>query len=95
MMLHVFEKINSLGRRLGPFVGLIAIFVAGAILNGETFINLYNQLNVLARVSIIALPAIGMTMVIISAGIDLSVGSLVSLASVVCAMLLMEASVSG
>jgi simple sugar transport system permease protein len=89
-MLNSYSNIRSLRHRLGPFMGLIAIFVAGGILNGETFINLYNQLNVLARVSIIALPAIGMTMVIISAGIDLSVGSIVSLASVVCAMLLME-----
>jgi ribose/xylose/arabinose/galactoside ABC-type transport system permease subunit len=76
--------------RLGPFMGLILIVLAGAALNGETFINLYNQLNVLGRVSIIALPAIGMTLVIIAGGIDLSVGSLVSFSSVMCAMLLME-----
>jgi len=71
-------------------MGLISIFLAGAILNQGTFLNLYNQLNVLGRVSIIALPAIGMTLVILAAGIDLSVGSLVSFSSVLCAMLLME-----
>ena len=49
-------------------------------------------MNVLGRVSIIALPSVGMTLVILSAGIDLSVGSMVSLSSVVCAMLLMERS---
>ena len=76
--------------RLGPFMGLIFIFIGGALLNGGTFLNLYNQINVLGRVSIIALPAIGMTLVILSAGIDLSVGSMVSLSTVVCAMLLME-----
>jgi simple sugar transport system permease protein len=85
-------KTGSFLRRLGPFVGLIGIFVGGALLNGSTFLNLYNQMNVLGRVSIVALPAIGMTLVIISAGIDLSVGSMVSLSSVVCAMLLMERS---
>ncbi|MBD3288286.1 ABC transporter permease [candidate division KSB1 bacterium] len=79
-----------LNQRLGPFLGLIVIFVIGIILNGDTFLNIYNQLNVLGRVSIIALPAVGMTLVILTAGIDLSVGSMVSLASVVCAMLLME-----
>ena len=82
--------LKRLFRRLGPFMGLIAIFVAGVILNGGTFLSLYNQLNVLGRVSIKALPAVGMTLVIITAGIDLSVGSIVSLSSVICAMLLME-----
>lgn len=78
--------------KLGPFFGLILIFVTGIILNGNTFFNLYNQINVLGRISIIALPAVGMTLVILSAGIDLSVGSIVSLSSVICAMLLMERS---
>ncbi len=79
-------------RGLGPFMGLIGIFLAGILLNGSTFLSLYNQINVLGRISIFALPAVGMTLVILSAGIDLSVGSLVSLSSVVCAMLLMERS---
>ncbi len=79
-------------RRIGPFVGLIIIFLGGVALNGQTFLSLYNQLNVLGRVSIIALPAVGMTLVIISAGIDLSVGSILSLSTVVSAMLLMERS---
>jgi len=81
---------RGIARRLGPFLGLIGIILAGAILNGQTFLSLYNQLNVLGRVAIIALPAVGMTLVIISAGIDLSVGSLLSLSTVACAMLLME-----
>jgi simple sugar transport system permease protein len=84
--------IKQLLHRLGPFLGLIFIFMAGVITNGATFLNLYNQLNVLGRIAIIGLPAIGMTLVIISAGIDLSVGSLASLSSVICAMLLMERS---
>ncbi len=91
-MIRLVANLRSLMNRLGPFMGLILIFLAGAILNGDTFFNLYNQLNVLGRVSIIALPAIGMTLVIIAAGIDLSVGSLVSFSSVLCAMLLMERS---
>lgn len=81
---------GGLARRLGPFLGLIGIILGGVLLNGQTFLSLYNQLNVLGRVSIIALPAVGMTLVIISAGIDLSVGSLLSLSTVACAMLLME-----
>lgn len=84
------SNIKSLVKKLGPFMGLILIFITGTILNGGTFFSLYNQLNVLGRISIIALPAVGMTLVILSAGIDLSVGSLVSLSTVICAMLLME-----
>jgi len=87
----------SLGGRLtagrinaAPFLGLLAIFAAGAALNGNMFLSLYNQLNVLGRNSIIALPAVGMTLVILTGGIDLSVGSMVSLGSVITAMLLME-----
>ena len=86
----MLSKSGSMLRRLGPFVGLIGIFIGGILLNGGIFLSLYNQLNVLGRVSIIALPSVGMTLVILSAGIDLSVGSMVSLSSVVCAMLLME-----
>lgn len=85
-------NLKSYLRAIGPFMGLIVIFLAGVALNGRTFLNLYNQINVLGRVSIIALPAVGMTMVILTAGIDLSVGSMVSLSSVICAMLLMERS---
>jgi ribose/xylose/arabinose/galactoside ABC-type transport system permease subunit len=85
-------KYQNLLGRLGPFLGLIFLFIAGGILNGDTFLNPYNQINVLGRISIIALPAIGMTLVIISAGIDLSVGSIVSLSSVICSMLLMQRS---
>lgn len=83
-------RLSILLSRLGPFIGLIIIFIAGILLNGSTFINLYNQINVLGRVSIIALPAVGMTLVILTAGIDLSVGSIVSFSTVICAMLLME-----
>ena len=79
---------GGMAHRLGPFLGLIGIILAGTILNGQIFLSLYNQLNVLGRVAIIALPAVGMTLVIISAGIDLSVGSLLSLSTVACAMLL-------
>ena len=89
-MSGVTKKLKLTLKGLGPFMGLISIFIIGVILQGETFFNLYNQLNVLDRISIIALPALGMTCVIIAAGIDLSVGSIVSFSSVICAMLLME-----
>jgi ribose transport system permease protein len=52
------------------------------------FLKLSNLLGVANQTSIYAIIAIGMTMVIVTSGIDLSVGSLVALASVVTALLI-------
>jgi len=85
-------------RRFVPLLAALALlFVAGILLNipevagrGNPFLKVANQRNVLQQVSVNGILAVGMTLVILTAGIDLSVGSLLSLGSVVCAMLLME-----
>ena len=56
----------------------------------STFFTLDNFKNVTQRVVVIAIVAIGMTMVIITAGIDLSVGSLVGLSAMVGAWFIKE-----
>ena len=53
-----------------------------------TFLLADNLRNVANQIAVIAIIAIGMTMVIITAGIDLSVGSLIALAAVVTAWLI-------
>ncbi len=53
-----------------------------------TFLLTSNLLNVANQIAVIAILAIGMTMVIITAGIDLSVGSLIALSAVVVATLI-------
>ena len=53
-----------------------------------TFLLADNMRNVANQITVIAIIAIGMTMVIITAGIDLSVGSLVALSAVVVAWLI-------
>jgi ribose transport system permease protein len=53
-----------------------------------TFLKTDNLLNVASQIVVIAVIAIGMTMVIITGGIDLSVGSLVALSAVVAAWLI-------
>jgi len=53
-----------------------------------TFLLPNNLRNVANQISVIAIVAIGMTMVIITAGIDLSVGSLIALSAVVAAWLI-------
>jgi simple sugar transport system permease protein len=74
--------------------GLIAIFLIGVLgspvssKGNNIFLSSGNLLDVLRQVSTTGLIATGMTAVIITAGIDLSVGSLMAIGSVVCAMLL-------
>lgn len=79
---------------LGPF--LILAFVLslfGAIMEPdvrETFFSVYNFKLILANTVIVGIGALGMTMIIVSGGIDLSVGSVIALTSVVAALLVRE-----
>jgi ribose/xylose/arabinose/galactoside ABC-type transport system permease subunit len=49
------------------------------------FLSAFNLFNVMRQISFIGILAVGMTFVILTAGIDLSVGSLLAFASIVCA----------
>jgi len=72
------------GRRLGTLAGLFALSVLLWALTPH-FLTVSNLLNVFEQTAINAIIAAGMTFVIISGGIDLSVGSLVALAGVALA----------
>jgi len=65
-------------RSLGPVIGLVLLCIAGALLNSD-FASLDNAMNVLTRTAFIGIIAVGMCFVIISGGIDLSVGSMAAL----------------
>jgi ribose transport system permease protein len=54
------------------------------------FLKRENLLNIANQIAVIAIVAIGMTMIIITGGIDLSVGSLIALSAVVCAVLIRD-----
>ena len=73
---------------LGPFLGLLFVIVTFAILTGspEKYLSPFNVRVVLSQTVIVAIGAIGMTMIIISGGIDLSVGSTIALSGVVTAL---------
>ena len=71
-------------RDLGTLFGLVVIFVAFTALN-DTFLTVPNLVNILQQSSINACIALGMTMVIISGGIDLSVGPTAALSAVLAA----------
>ena len=61
---------------------VVLLFVAGSILRPETFPTWDNVRNMLTQASVVGVLAIGMTFVIATAGIDLSVGSIVAAAGV-------------
>ncbi|QDU29379.1 Ribose transport system permease protein RbsC [Anatilimnocola aggregata] len=54
------------------------------------FLKTDNLLNISNQIAVIAIIAIGMTMVIITGGVDLSVGSLIALSAVICTILLRD-----
>ncbi|HET7795483.1 MAG TPA: ABC transporter permease, partial [Rhizobacter sp.] len=63
---------------LGPIAGLVLLCIAGTLLNSD-FASLDNAMNLLTRTAFIGIIAVGMCFVIISGGIDLSVGSMAAL----------------
>lgn len=75
---------QSLFQKVAPFIGLFLIIVIITLLN-PGFLSMNNILNVLRQVSINALIAFGMTFVILTGGIDLSVGSILALTGAVTA----------
>ena len=60
---------------IGPILALVILVIAGALMN-PNFLGLENITNVLARSAFIGIIAVGMTFVITSGGLDLSVGSM-------------------
>ena len=74
---------------IGPFVGLfLVLLIFGTLAHDKGFLSAVNFRTVATQTVIVGLGAVGMTFVIVSGGIDLSVGSVIALASVVTAVLL-------
>jgi ribose transport system permease protein len=74
-------------RELGTLAGLL-LLCAGLWAATPHFLTVSNLVNVVEQSAIIGIVAVGMTFVIITGGIDLSVGSLVALSGIVLGMLL-------
>ncbi len=72
----------------GPLIGLLFVSIIFGSLIGPRFFNGANLELIARQTAIVCTTALGMTMVIVSAGIDLSVGSVVALTTVVIAVLL-------
>lgn len=76
--------LRNLQNRAGLLIALLALVVVASLLS-DRFLTAPNLLNVLRQVSIVGILALGMTFVILTAGIDLSVGSILGLSVVIFA----------
>jgi ribose/xylose/arabinose/galactoside ABC-type transport system permease subunit len=74
----------------GPLLGLLAVYALFAVLAPRSFTTIDNFVRILVQATIVATAALGMTIIIIAGGIDLSVGSMVALVTVVTASLLRD-----
>jgi ribose transport system permease protein len=73
---------------LGPILALGVVFGLFAVIGPESFLSGRNVETIARQTTIVGIAALGMTMVIAMGGIDLSVGSIVALSTVVIAWLL-------
>jgi len=80
-------RFRALINWLGPFLGLILVILIFSLLPEvrDRFLRVSNLRNVATQSVIVALGALGMTFIIISGGIDLSVASNIALSSVITA----------
>ncbi len=74
--------------RMGPLFGLLGIYILFALIGPESFSSAANLETMARHTAIVGIAALGMTLVIIAGGIDLSVGSIIALVTVVIAALL-------
>lgn len=72
----------SLGHSLGLVLALVALIVIGIITGGDRFMSVDNLMVILRQAAVVGVLSIGATFVITSGGIDLSVGSVMGLATV-------------
>lgn len=84
-MIHSWKKWLNL---LGPVLGLVAIFLLFALIGPDSFSSGRNLETIARQTATVGIAALGMTLVIIAGGIDLSCGSVVALSTVVIAFLL-------
>ena len=79
---------RSLLERTGTLAGLLLVALIFAVVVGPHFFAPANIELMARQTAIVGMAALGMTMVIVAGGIDLSVGSIIALSTVVIALLL-------
>jgi ribose transport system permease protein len=80
------QELPALFFRYGTVAGLVILCILFGVLTPEhSFISQQNIINLANQIAVNCILAVGMTFVIITAGIDLSVGSVLAFAGVLCA----------
>jgi ribose transport system permease protein len=77
---------------LGPLVAVVVVYAIFAALIPDTFLRSQYVLNIVRGAVVVTTCALGMTLVIVTGGIDLSTGSVVALSTVVIARMLRDGS---
>lgn len=91
---NTMEWLKGIVKATKLYWGLALLFAVGVLSSPVSskghniFLSFGNLSDVFRQISVTGITAVGMTLVILIAGIDLSVGSVLALGSVVCAMLL-------
>ncbi|MBI9101405.1 MAG: ABC transporter permease [Spirochaetales bacterium] len=76
-------------RKHAIFYVCLAVFIFFSIAS-DAFLSQNNLMNVIRQVSMLGITAVGMTCVILTSGIDLTVGSILGLTGTVCAKMMVE-----
>lgn len=87
---NAVTTIKKIGNRLGIWLILIVLFIFLAISTGDTFLTRDNLINVLRQICVVGVVAIGATYVVCGGEIDLSSGSLATLAGCFSTMLIVR-----
>ncbi|HZH60884.1 MAG TPA: ribose ABC transporter permease [Metabacillus sp.] len=80
-------NLSNIYRKYGTVIALFVLVLIISIMNSK-FLSMYNILNVFRQVSINGLIAFGMTFVILTGGIDLSVGAILALTGMVLGLMI-------
>ena len=84
------RKIKSSIQVVGVLGGILIILFIGLTIATDKFLTVNNLANLARQTSIVGIIAVGMTFVIISAGIDLSVGSVLALGGIIGSMIMRD-----
>ena len=91
-----FQRVRSVGRMLGPLLALAIVIVCFGVANQwkngseSTFFTAENARTIAAPTATIVVAALGMTLIVIAGGIDLSAGTALALCATVLAIALMS-----
>lgn len=86
-------KLTTLLKKYGIFIVLILLFIFFSI-TAKSFLKVNNLINVARQISMLGIASVGMAFVLLLGGIDLSIGSVVTLVNVGVAWLMVKAGIS-